>query len=96
VKLAQQAVDSAQKRLDSQLKKYDLADTTIFFLLDAQNSLTRAEAELVAQSVEYRRNLLHLRRVSGTLLEVEGLTPSLGTANAAQVLNKEFRHGKRQ
>ena len=85
VRLAQLSVDFAQKRVDTELKKYDLGDTTIFFLLDAQNSLTRAEAELVSQSVQYRRNLLNLSRVSGTLLEehAEGLTPLTGTTAGA-------------
>ena len=73
VKLAEVALDFSQKRLDAEQKKYDLGVTTIFFLLDAQNSLTSAQANVVRQSVDYRRNLLSLLRVTGTLLEERGV-----------------------
>jgi outer membrane protein len=69
VKLAQVAMDFSQKRLEAEQKKYDLGVTTIFFLLDAQTQLTNAQANVVTQSVQYRRNLLTLLRVTGQLLE---------------------------
>jgi len=72
MRLAQASVDFAQKRVDTELKKYDLGDTTVFFLLDAQNSLTRAEAELVTQLAQYHRNLANLLRATGQLLEERG------------------------
>jgi len=72
MRLAQASVDFAQKRVDTELKKYDLGDTTVFFLLDAQNSLTRAEAELVTQLAQYHRNLVNLLRATGQLLEERG------------------------
>ncbi len=74
VRLAQVSVDFSQKRVDAEQKKYDLGVTTIFFLLDAQNTLTRAQADLVTQSAQYRRNLLNLTRVTGELLEERGVT----------------------
>jgi outer membrane protein len=73
VKLAQVAMDFSQKRLEAEQKKYDLGVTTIFFLLDAQTQLTNAQANVVTQSVQYRRNLLALLRVTGQLLEDRGI-----------------------
>jgi len=73
VKLAQVSLDFSQKRVDAEEQKYNLGVTTIFFLLDAQNALTRSQADLVTQSVQYRRNLLNLLRVSGQLLEERGV-----------------------
>jgi outer membrane protein TolC len=73
VKLAQTAVDFAQKRLEAEQRKYDRGVTTVFFLLDAQTSLARVEAVLVAQSAQYRRNVAQLLRVTGTLPERRGV-----------------------
>ena len=73
VKLAEVALDFAQKRVDAEQKRYDLGVTTIFFLIDAQNALTVAQSNLVTQSVQYRRNLLNLLRVTGQLLEERGV-----------------------
>ena len=73
VKLAQTSLEFSQKRLDAEQKKYDLGVTTIFFLLDAQNSLAEAEAELVTQAAQYRRNYTQLLRVTGTLLDERGV-----------------------
>jgi outer membrane protein len=73
VKLAQVALDFSQKRVDAEQKKYDLGVTTIFFLLNAQQALTQAQADLVTQSTQYRRNLTNLLRVTGQLLEERGV-----------------------
>ncbi|MBK5294750.1 MAG: TolC family protein [Acidobacteriia bacterium] len=74
VRLAQVALDFSQKNVDAETKRYDLGVTTIFFLLDAQTALTNSQANLVTQSVQYRRNLLTLLRVTGQLLEERGVT----------------------
>jgi outer membrane protein TolC len=73
VKLAVVARDLAQKQLDAEQKKYDLGTTVIFFVLDAQTRLVNAEAQLVNQTVQYRRNLLSLLRVTGELLNERGV-----------------------
>jgi outer membrane protein len=73
VKLAQVAMDFSQKRLEAEQKKYDLGVTTLFILLDAQAQLTNAQANVVTQSVQYRRNQLNLSRVTGQLLEERGI-----------------------
>ncbi len=69
VKLAQIAVDFANKRLEADQKRYDLGTINIFFLLDAQRALIQAQADLVQQSVQYRRNLLNLLQRTGQLFE---------------------------
>jgi outer membrane protein TolC len=73
VKLAQIAVDYAQKRADADQKRYDLGVINIFFLLAAQTDLTQAQSNLVTQTVQYRRNLLNLQQRLGTLFEERGI-----------------------
>ena len=73
VKLAKTSLDFSQKRVDAEQQKYDLGVTTIYFLLDAQNSLAASQSELVTQASQYRRNLTTLLRVTGQLLEQRGV-----------------------
>jgi len=73
VKLAQVRLDFSQKRVEAEQKRYDLGVTTIFFVIQSQNDLVSAQADLVQQSVQYRRNLLNLQRVTGQLLEDKGV-----------------------
>jgi outer membrane protein TolC len=73
VKLAQVALDFAQKRLDAEQKKYELGTSTIYFVLQAQQDLVTAQNTLVQNSVQYRRNLLNLSRREGTLLDERGI-----------------------
>lgn len=69
VKLAQIAVDFANKRLDADQKRYDLGTINIFFLLDSQQALVNAQAQLVTQTLQYRRNVANLLQRTGQLLE---------------------------
>jgi outer membrane protein TolC len=73
VRLAQIARDLSQKRVEAEQKKYELGTSTIFLVLSAQNDLTRDEANLVNQSVGYRRNLLTLMQRTGELLAERGV-----------------------
>ncbi|MBI2688838.1 MAG: TolC family protein [Acidobacteria bacterium] len=73
VKLAAVARDLAQKQLDAEQKKYDLGTSVIFFVLDAQTRLVNAEAQLVNNIIQFRRNLITVLRVSGDLLEDRGI-----------------------
>jgi outer membrane protein TolC len=68
IELARVALDLAQKRLDAERKKFDLGTTTLFFVLDAQTQLNQRQSDLVNQTVNYRRNLTTLSRVTGDLL----------------------------
>lgn len=69
VRQSQITVNFGQQRLDAERKRYDLGVTTIFFVLDATQFLFTAQSDLVAQTVQYRRDLLNLMRVTGTLLD---------------------------
>ncbi len=73
VRLAQVALDYAQKRADADQKRYDLGVINIFFLLSAQNDLTTAQSNLVNQTVQFRRNALTLQQRLGTLLSSRGI-----------------------
>ncbi len=73
VRLAVIARDLAQKQLEAEKQKYDLGTTQMYYVLDAQTRLTTADANVVTQSINYRRNQLNLLRVVGTLLEERGI-----------------------
>jgi outer membrane protein TolC len=73
IELAKIALDFAQKRVDAEQKKYDLGTSTLFFLLDAQTALNRAQSDLVNQSVNHRKNLTNLLRFTGDLLPERGI-----------------------
>lgn len=73
VQQAAVAQDFAQKRLDAEQRKYDLGVTTAFIVLDAQDDLVRAEADLIDQAIAYRRALLTLDRATGELLQKRGV-----------------------
>jgi len=73
VKQAQVALDFSIKRRNAEQQRYDLGVSTIFLLIQAEQDRNRAEGDLVTRSVQYRRDLLNLLRVSGTLLEERGI-----------------------
>lgn len=73
VQQAAVAQDFAQKRLDAEQRKYDLGVTTAFIVLDAQDTLVRAEADLIDQAIAYRRALLTLDRATGEILQKRGV-----------------------
>jgi outer membrane protein TolC len=74
VELAKVARDVAQKRVEAELKRYELGTTVIFFVLQAQQDLTAAESALVRESINYRRNLLNLLQRTGQLLDERGIS----------------------
>ncbi|MGH9631919.1 MAG: TolC family protein [Bryobacteraceae bacterium] len=74
VELAEVALDLAQKRADAEQKKFDLGTSTLFFVLEAQTDLAGAQAELVNQSLNYRKNLTNLLRFTGELLSERGIS----------------------
>lgn len=73
VRLANIALDFAQKRVEADQKRYDLGVITIFFLLSAQTDLTQAQSNLVNQTIQHKRNMLTLQQRLGTLLEERGI-----------------------
>ena len=73
VKLALVAKDFATKYLDAENQKYQLGIDPMQFVLQAQNSLTQAESNVVQAQVGLRRNLLNLLTQTGELLDERGV-----------------------
>ena len=64
----------AQQRVDAEQKKYDLGVQVAFFVLEAQTDLAAANADVVAQSIAYRRSMLDLLQATGELIEARGVS----------------------
>jgi outer membrane protein TolC len=73
MKLAVVARDFSQKYMEAEQKKYELGNSTIFFVLQAQGALVTAESSVVQNAVNYRRNLMNLLVRTGDLLEARGI-----------------------
>ena len=73
MKLAVVARDFSQKYMEAEQKKYELGNSTIFFVLQAQGALVTAESSVVQNAVNYRRNLMNLLVRTGDLLESRGI-----------------------
>ena len=73
IKLAKVARDLAQKRVEADQKRYELGTTTLFFVLASQNDFTVAEANLVTQMINFRRNQIQVLQRTGQLLEERGI-----------------------
>ncbi len=77
VEQATVALGFAQQRLEAEQKKYDLGVNTAFFVLESQNDLVDAEAQVLAQAIAYRRSLLTLLRSTGELLRARSIALSM-------------------
>jgi outer membrane protein len=73
MKLSVVAQDFSRKYMEAEQKKYELGNSTIFFVLQAQGALVAAESSVVQNSVSYRRNLMNLLLRTGDLLEARGI-----------------------
>ena len=73
MKLAVVARDFSQKYMEAEQKKYELGNSTVFFVLQAQGALVSAESTVVQNAVNYRRNLMNLLAKTGELLEERGI-----------------------
>jgi outer membrane protein TolC len=73
VALAVKSREFAQKRLDAEQRKYELGTSQIFLVLQAQTDLINADSQVVRESVNYRRNMLNLLRMTGELLDERGV-----------------------
>ena len=67
------ALDFSQKRLDAEQRKYDLGVSTAFIVLDAQDDLVQSQADLLQESIGYRRAMVTLLQSTGELLEARGI-----------------------
>jgi outer membrane protein TolC len=73
VELAIKSRDFAQLRQDAEQKKYELGTSQQYLVLAAIQDLNAAESNVISQTVNYRRNVLSLLRVTGDLLEQRGV-----------------------
>ncbi len=73
MRLSVVARDFSKKYLEAEQKKYELGNSTVFFVLQAQGALVSAESSVVQNAVSYRRNLMNLLRRTGDLLEERGI-----------------------
>jgi outer membrane protein TolC len=73
MKLSVVAQDFSRKYMEAEQKKYELGNSTIFFVLQAQGALVTAESTVVQNAVGYRRNLMNLLLRTGDLLEARGI-----------------------
>src|ERR1700691_4666842 len=73
MKLSVVAQNFSRKYMEAEQKKYELGNSTIFFVLQAQGALVTAESSVVQNSVGYRRNLMNLLLSTGDLLEARGI-----------------------
>ncbi len=73
LELARAAADFAAKYLDAENQKYTLGIDQMQFVLQAQNTLTQAQSQVVQAQVGLRRNLLNLYAQTGELLEQRGI-----------------------
>ncbi len=73
LELARAAADFAAKYLDAENQKYTLGIDQMQFVLQAQNTLTQAQSQVVQAQVGLRRNLLNLYTQTGELLDQRGI-----------------------
>jgi outer membrane protein len=73
LELARAAADFAAKYLDAENQKYTLGIDQMQFVLQAQNTLTTAQSQVVQAQVGLRRNLLNLYTQTGELLDQRGI-----------------------
>ncbi len=73
LELARTAADFAAKYLDAENQKYKLGIDQMQFVLQAQNTLTQAQSQVVQAQVGLRRNLLNLYTQTGELLDRRGI-----------------------
>ena len=68
------SLDVAAKSLAAEERKYQLGAQTIFFVLDAQDTLSQAEQALLQAQIAYQKALTELDRATGQLLAKHGVT----------------------
>ena len=66
---AAQALDLAKKTLAADQRKYELGAETIFFVLDAQNTVQQAQQSYLQAQIGYQLSLAALDHATGDLLE---------------------------
>jgi HAE1 family hydrophobic/amphiphilic exporter-1 len=63
------ALDLARKTLAAEQRKYELGAQTIFFVLDAQNTVEQSEQSYVQAQINYQLAIAAFDRSTGNLLD---------------------------
>lgn len=68
IEAARKAVELAQKTLDAEQKKFQLGESTVFFVIQAQRDLTAAQGREVQARSAYAKALTQFAQATGTTL----------------------------
>jgi outer membrane protein len=68
IEAAREAVSFAQQTFDAEQKKFQLGESTVFLVIQAQRDLTTAEANEVTAHSAYAKALTQLGEATGTIL----------------------------
>lgn len=71
---SKESLDVATKSLAAEERKYQLGAQTVFFVLDAQDTLSQAEQALLQAQIAYQKALTELDRATGQLLGKHKMT----------------------
>jgi outer membrane protein len=77
---ARKAVILQQQTLDAERKKFQLGESTVFFVIQAQRDLTTAEGNEVKARSTYAKALTQFQQQSGTILKVYNVEMSDATS----------------
>jgi len=69
IEAAQKARELAERRLQSEQKKFDLGASTIRFVLEEQRNVTQAQTDEIAALVNYTKALVEFDRATGMTLK---------------------------
>ena len=69
IEAAQKARELAERRLQSEQKKFDLGASTIRFVLEEQRNVTQAQTDEIAALVNYTKALVEVDRATGMTLK---------------------------
>jgi outer membrane protein TolC len=69
IEAAQKARELAERRLQSEQKKFDLGASTIRFVLEEQRNVTQAQTDEIAALVNYTKALVEVDRATGLTLK---------------------------
>ena len=85
IEAAQKARELAERRLQSEQKKFDLGASTIRFVLEEQRNVTQAQTDEIAALVNYTKALVDFDRATGMTLKKNNI--QLDKDNRTQTAN---------
>jgi outer membrane protein TolC len=73
IEAAEKARELAERRLESEQKKFDLGASTVRFVLEEQRNVAQAQTNEVAALVNYTKSLVDFDRATGMTLKKNGI-----------------------